>query len=71
MSAAQKLLKDIETFSSLEGIAASTLCRKAVNDGKLPKRLRNGGRVIAETAEKLRAYMAEYRSGHSGVAEPD
>jgi len=60
MSAAQTLLRDIEAFSATAGIAASTLCRKAVNDGKLPERLRRGGQVTLETAEQLRAFMRDY-----------
>jgi hypothetical protein len=62
MSANQALLSDIKSFSASEGIAASTLCRKAVNDGKLPKRLERGGSVTMETAERLRAYMDEHRA---------
>lgn len=60
MNAAETLLSDIETFSASVGIAASTLCRKAINDGKLPKRLRAGGQVTIETAERLRHFMKDY-----------
>lgn len=61
MNAAQTLLSEIEDFSASAGIAASTLCRKAINDGKLPKRLQRGGTVTMETAEEVRQFMASYR----------
>lgn len=57
MSTTKALLADLETFSSKVGEAPSTTARKAVNDGKLPERLRKGGKVTLETAERLRDYM--------------
>lgn len=66
MTTTQALLTEIEEFSRKAGISPSTLSRKAINDGKLPGRLRRGGSVTLETAEKLREWMRE-NSAHSVV----
>lgn len=60
MSATEQLLLEMESFCRVNGLKASTLARKAVNDGKLPERLRSGGRVTLETAEALRTFMKAY-----------
>src|ERR1700730_15393299 len=49
------LLLDIAQYCRGAGIAESTFGRLAVNDGKLVNRLRLGGRVTIETAERVRA----------------
>jgi hypothetical protein len=62
MSATEALLSEIEGFSLRAGIKPSTLGRKAINDGKLYERLKNGGSVTLETAERIRKWMHEYGS---------
>ena len=43
-------------------MAESTFGRRAVNDGKLANRLRNGGRITTDTLDRIRAFMAENRA---------
>src|SRR6058998_37244 len=52
------LLRDIAQYCRGAGIAESTFGRLAVNDGKLVSRLRLGGRLTTETAERVRAFIA-------------
>jgi hypothetical protein len=53
----EALLRDIAQYCRGAGIAESTFGRLAVNDGKLVTRLRLGGRVTGETAERVRAFI--------------
>lgn len=55
---ANALLAEISAFCSRKGMAESTFGLHAVNDGKLVKRLRNGGRILSETAGEARKYIA-------------
>ncbi|MBV9152253.1 MAG: hypothetical protein JO204_10815, partial [Alphaproteobacteria bacterium] len=68
----EALLRDIAEFCRDAGIAESTFGRLAVNDGKLVSRLRLGGRVTAETAERARAFIADRASprGNGAAAAP-
>lgn len=66
MNATQKLLAEIETYCVTAGIAVSTLGRKAVNDGKLVDRIRSGGSVTLDTAERLRRFMHEHPASVKG-----
>jgi hypothetical protein len=63
------LLQEIATFCRQRGLAESTFGRRAVNDGKLAARLRNGGRITTDTLERIRSFMAESGQGgeESGV----
>ena len=45
------------------GLAESTFGRRAVNDGKLASRLRNGGRITTETLDRIRGFMARSADG--------
>jgi SAM-dependent methyltransferase len=54
---AQELLAQISDFCRLTGLAESTFGRRAVNDGKLANRLRNGGRITTETVDRIQAFM--------------
>src|SRR5260370_28710282 len=54
---AQELLARISDYCRQTGVADSTLGRRAVNDGKLANRLRNGGRITTETVERIQAFM--------------
>jgi hypothetical protein len=54
---AQELLAEIADFCRRNGLAESTFGRRAVNDGKLANRLRNGGRITTDTVERVQAFM--------------
>ncbi|MGE3644329.1 MAG: hypothetical protein AB7F96_10780 [Beijerinckiaceae bacterium] len=55
------LLNEISDFCRKAGLAESTFGRAAINDGKLVRRLRNGGRITTETLDRIRAFMANYQ----------
>ena len=55
---AQELLQEIADYCRRTGLAESTFGRRAVNDGKLANRLRNGGRITTDTLERIRSFMA-------------
>jgi SAM-dependent methyltransferase len=54
---AQELLQEISDYCRRTGLAESTFGRRAVNDGKLASRLRNGGRITTDTLDRIRAFM--------------
>src|SRR5205085_23891 len=54
---AQELLQQIADYCRHSGLAESTFGRRAVNDGKLTARLRNGGRITTETLDRIRDFM--------------
>src|SRR5579883_780958 len=56
---AQQLLQEISDYCRQRGLAESTFGRRAVNDGKLASRLRNGGRITTDTLDRIRAFMAQ------------
>lgn len=60
MNATTTLLEEIERFSQAQGIAMSTVGLRAVNDGKLADRLRRGGSVTLDTADRIREFMRSY-----------
>jgi hypothetical protein len=53
----EQILQDITEFCRQRGLAESTFGRRAVNDGKLASRLRNGGRITTETLDRIRNFM--------------
>ena len=55
---AQELLQEISIYCRQTGLAESTFGRRAVNDGKLANRLRQGGRITTETLDRIRFFMA-------------
>jgi len=59
---AQELLQEISEYCRRTGLAESTFGRRAVNDGKLANRLRNGGRITTETLDRIRAFMEADRA---------
>ena len=67
---AQQLLQEISDYCRQTGLAESTFGRRAVNDGKLAARLRNGGRITTDTLDRLRAFMAENGSGEPAKPPP-
>ena len=58
---AQELLQEISDYCRRTGLAESTFGRRAVNDGKLANRLRNGGRITTETLDRIRAFISAPR----------
>jgi hypothetical protein len=66
----ETLLREISEYCRQVGMAESTFGRLAVNDGKLVSRLRFGGRVTTETAERVRAFMVPADSPHAVVPAP-
>ncbi|HEY7663903.1 MAG TPA: hypothetical protein VH934_12360 [Xanthobacteraceae bacterium] len=58
---AQELLQEISEYCRHSGLAESTFGRRAVNDGKLTARLRNGGRITTETLDRIRGFMQANR----------
>jgi hypothetical protein len=54
----EQILQEIGEFCRQRGLAESTFGRRAVNDGKLASRLRNGGRITTDTLERIRGFMA-------------
>jgi hypothetical protein len=41
-------------------LAESTFGRRAVNDGKLAARLRNGGRITTDTLDRIHGFMTAH-----------
>ena len=58
MSESLKLLREIKDGAKALGIAPTTLCQRAVNNGHVVARLKGGNSVTLETAAKIRAYIA-------------
>jgi hypothetical protein len=54
------LLETISGFCRQTGMAETTFGRHAVNDGKFVARLRDGGRITAETLERITKFMGSY-----------
>ena len=54
----EQILQEISEFCRQRGLAESTFGRRAVNDGKLASRLRNGGRITTDTLDRIRTFMA-------------
>ena len=59
----EQILQEISEFCRQRGLAESTFGRRAVNDGKLASRLRNGGRITTDTLDRIRAFMARNADG--------
>src|SRR6201997_5473059 len=57
---AQQLLQEISDYCRHTGLAESTFGRRAVNDGKLTARLRNGGRITTDTLDRIHGFMAAH-----------
>jgi hypothetical protein len=63
---AQDLLQEISDYCRHTGLAESTFGRRAVNDGKLTTRLRNGGRITTDTLDRIRAFISTNRATAAG-----
>jgi len=57
MSATDDLLEEIKAAAETLGMAPSTLCQKAVANGKLVRRLESGRDVEVGTLERIRSYI--------------
>ncbi len=57
---AQELLQEISDYCRTSGLAESTFGRRAVNDGKLASRLRNGGRITTDTLDRIHNFMTAH-----------
>ena len=57
---AQQLLQEISDYCRQTGLAESTFGRRAVNDGKLAARLRNGGRITTDTLDRIHDFMTAH-----------
>jgi hypothetical protein len=71
---AQELLAQISDYCRQTGLAESTFGRRAVNDGKLANRLRNGGRITTETVDRIQAFMDANRGSgllRNGAPTPE
>src|SRR5262245_42836526 len=53
-----QILAEITEFCRRSDMAESTFGRRAVNDGKLVARLREGKRITIDTLERIQAYIA-------------
>ena len=58
-----QLLAQISEFCRNADMAESTFGRRAVNDGKLVHRLREGKRITIDTLERIQAYIAAAMPG--------
>ena len=65
---AQELLQEIADYCRHSGLAESTFGRRAVNDGKLTARLRNGGRITTETLDRIRDFMESNQASPARAA---
>jgi len=57
---ARQLLQEICDYCRQAGLAESTFGRRAVNDGKLTARLRNGGRITTDTLDRIQGFMVAH-----------
>src|SRR6266853_2338124 len=63
-----QILSQIAEFCRRADMAESTFGRRAVNDGKLVHRLREGKRITIDTLDRIQAYIAAAMPG--GVPPP-
>src|SRR6187401_896569 len=70
MLAAADLLDRIITYCRQSRMAETTFGRRAVNDGKLVARLRNGRSVSLDTAARVEAFIADHPANGTGNGAP-
>ncbi len=58
-----EILSQISEFCRQADMAESTFGRRAVNDGKLVHRLREGKRITIDTLDRIQAYIAAAMPG--------
>ena len=54
-----EILHEISSYCRVAGLAESTFGRRAVNDGKLVGRIRDGGRISAKTLDRIRGFITQ------------
>jgi hypothetical protein len=64
----EQLLEEISSFCRRAGMAESTFGRRVVNDGKLVRRLRHGGRITTDTLDRIRSYLSDHPNGAGAAA---
>lgn len=57
----EKLLSEVNDFLAETGMGVSYFGKVASGNSELVKRLQSGRRVWPETADKIHAFMSEYR----------
>lgn len=67
MSSREKFVAEVEAFLTRTGMSARAFGIAALNDGRFVARLRDGGDVRLETADRVRRFMEahERRPGKS------
>ena len=65
----ETLLREIAEYCRRADLAESTFGRLAINDGKLVRRLRDGGRITTDTFDRIQAFMARGAPGEGAVGE--
>src|SRR5215472_11024675 len=65
----ETLLREISEYCRRADLAESTFGRLAINDGKLVRRLRDGGRITTDTFDRIQAFIAKgaAQAGNGGV----
>lgn len=58
MSTSQ-LISEVEAHAQRCGLSPATIISRAVSNGRLYGRLKNGNGCTLDTAERIRAYMAQ------------
>lgn len=64
-----ELLERITRYLSETGMNEGTFGLRAVNDGKLVRRLRSGANITLGTIERVEAFLAQPRAVKSAPAE--
>lgn len=59
MNPSQQLLKEIEQACAKLGMSPSYLCKQAVGNGHLPRRLEEGSSPSIKTANTIRTFIKE------------
>lgn len=62
----RRLLSDIEAFIARTKMGESYFGKRATGNSELVKRLRADKRIWPETAAKVRSFIRDYDSRHSG-----
>lgn len=70
MSATASLLATIDAFLTEAGMAETTFGLRALKDGKLVRRIREGSDVTLRTSDRIHAYIAAERERLGKPARP-
>src|ERR1700749_2591254 len=65
-----QLLAQISEYCRQAGMAESTFGRRAVNDGKLVARLREGKRITTDTLDRIRVFLGDGLPGEGATPTP-